>query len=186
MTKSKDKGTRAPVGEEESVHKFTDADKHRMATGVRRRMDIDHYLRMPEYKDSQLFWATSRNGDVESKIALGAQPVPKIGAAGKVFKGINDRSTDQYEIAHGVSVGKDGVSEDNYLMFMPKEAYEATFIKPLQNRNDEIRKAMGIGKPDADAVTMPGVTGLKTYAPNVGNGETGLSTIQAGEMIHDV
>ena len=45
---------------------------------------------------------------------------------------------------------------------------------------------MGIGRADAESVTMPGVTGLKTYAPNVGNGETGLSTVQGGELTHPV
>jgi hypothetical protein len=99
-----------------------------------------------------------------------------------VFKGINDRSTDQYEIAHSVSV-VDGIPEDNFLMFMPKDLYDETFISPLRARNEEISQAMGIGKPDAESVTMPGVTGLKTYAPNVGNGETGLSTRQ---LTHDV
>lgn len=185
MAKSKDKNTRAPVGEEESVHKFTNVDKSRAATGVRRRMDIDHYLAMPEYQDMQLFWATSRNGDVEAKIAAGAQPVPKQGAAGKVYKGINDRSTDEYEIAHSVSV-VDGVSEDNFLMFMPKEDYHNAFIEPNNARNREISKAMGIGKIDAESSTMPNVKGLKTYAPNVGGGERGLSTMQGGELTHDV
>ena len=186
MAKSKDKGTRAPVGEEESVHKMANPDKSRAPTGVRRRMDIDHYLRMPEYQEMQLFWATSRNGDVEAKIAAGAQPVPKLGAAGKTYKGINDRSTDEYEIAHSVSVGKDGISEDNFLMFMPKEDYHAAFIEPNNQRNQEISLAMGIGKIDAESSTMPQVKGLKTYAPNVGNGERGLSTIQGGELTHEV
>lgn len=183
MTKSKDKGTRAPVGEEESVHKFSKADKHRMATGVRRRMDISHYELMPEYREMTLFWATSKNGDQHAKIALGAIPVPKAGMSGKVYKGVNDRSEDQYETVYGVD--NEG-GENNYLMYMPKDDYFDLFIAPNRKRNQEVRLAMGIGRADAESVTMPGVTGLKTYAPNVGNGETGLSTMQGGELTHPV
>ena len=45
---------------------------------------------------------------------------------------------------------------------------------------------MGIGKADSEAVTMPSVKGLKTYAPNVGNGERGLSTRHDAGLVHDV
>lgn len=185
MSKSNDKNTRAKVGEEESVHKMVKVDQHRAATGPRLRMDISHYLAMPEYKEMRLFWATSRNGDVESWIAAGAQPVPKRGKAAKTYAGINDRQEDQYEIAHSVSV-VDGVPEDNFLMFLPEEIYHDLRVAPHQTRNMEINATMGIGKADSEAVTMPGVKGLKTYAPNVGNGERGLSTRHDAGLVHDV
>jgi hypothetical protein len=184
MSKTNDRNSREVVGEKESIHKMDGASKHRPPTGTQARMNVDRYLAMPEYQDKVLFWATSRDGDVEYKISQGAQPVPKVGVASKIYKGINDRVTDQYEIQHSVSV-IDGIPEDNYLLFMTPEDYDRVMLEPDRVRNGEIRKAMGIGRPTADSVTMPGVSGLKTYAPNVGGGLFGLS-VSRGDLTHDV
>jgi len=185
-TRNKDKTTdRKDTGEEESIHKAVDVEKNRTATGNRLRMDITHYLAMPEYKDKQLFWATSRNGDVEHWIACGAEPVPKKGRAGKTYAGINDRATDQYEIAHSVSV-IDGIPEDNFLMFMPLEDYDRANLEPLRKHQEEIDRAMGIGLVDEGDVIMDHVKGLKTYAGKIGGGKRGLSTERVQETTHNV
>jgi len=185
-TRNKDKTTdRKGTGEEESIHKFVDADKSRPATGNRLRIDYSHYLGMPKYQDMQLFLATSRNDDVEHWIACGAEPVPKVGVAGKTYAGINDRSTDEYQIYRAVSV-IDGIPEDNYLMFMPKEDYDRVKLAPLRQRQAEIDRAMGIGLVDSGDVVMSHVKGLKTYAGKIGGGKLGLSTERVQETVHDV
>ena len=179
------KNGRAEIGDKETVHKMDSQEKERLAIGYRKRMDITHYERMEKYKGMQLFWATSRNGDVEFWLEAGAKPVPKVGRAAEIYKGINDRVKDEYEIAHAVSV-IEGVPEDNYLLFLPKDEYARLKIIPKENRNREIRKAMGIGKADGDSITLPQVKGLKTYAPSVGDGKFGVDTAQVGELTHDV
>ena len=179
------KDTRAPMGEESTVNKITDAEKTRMAMGPQLRIDTSHYERMPEYQDMQLFGALS-DGDVDRWIALGAKPVPRASKAGIIYKGINDRMDSEYQIYPAVSV-VEGRPIDMFLLFMPKEEYQKYKIDPIDHRNAEIRKAMGIGKADTDGeAVMTNVKGLKTYAPNVSADTQGLDIRQGGELTHNV
>lgn len=165
--------TRAPIGEQSSVNKMTDAERSRVAIGNSLRLDVAHYLRMPEYQDKTLFWASTDKGDVDKWISLGAQPVPRKSRAAKIYKGINDRGNSEYEMVPAVAV-IEGVPIDNYLLFMTKEDYIKYRIDPKEQRNREIREAMGIGMADSEARTMPNVKGLKTYAPHVSAEHKGL------------
>jgi len=175
---------RAPIGQQSSVNKMTDQEKVRVAVKNSLRMDVDHYLRMPKYAEMQLFWASTDKGEVDKWLSLGAQPVPRETKAGKVYKGINDRINSEYEMVPAVSV-VDGIAIDNYLLFMTKEDYKTYRIDPKEARNAEIRAAMGIGKADDDARVMPSVKGLKTYAPNVSQGNTGLEVARGAEPTFD-
>jgi len=190
MTKN-DKSVRAPIGEQSSVNKMTDAEKSRVAIKTSMRLDPDHYLRMPEYQDMQLFWASTDKGEVDKWLSLGAQPVPRKAKAATIYKGINDRCNSEYEMVPAVSV-IEGIPIDNYLLFMTKEDYQKYRIDPKDARNAEIRKAMGIGKANVagaegqEGAVMPGVKGLKTYAPNVSQQSTGLEVMHGAEPTFDV
>lgn len=185
------KNTRAPIGEQSSVNKMSDAEKARVAIKTSMRLDVDHYLRMPEYQEMQLFWASTDKGEVDKWLSLGAQPVPRKTKAAKVYKGINDRCNSEYEMVPAVSV-IEGVAIDNYLLFMTKEDYQKYKIDPKEARNAEIRAAMGIGKANLDGEggqsgsVMPSVKGLKTYAPNVSGTAKGLEVAQGSEPTFDV
>jgi hypothetical protein len=181
---SKKRETRAPIGKQSSVNKMDDAEKTRMATGPQLRIDTSHYERMEEYRDMQLFGALS-DGDVDRWLALGAKPVPRVSKSSKIYKGINDRMDTEYQVYPSVSV-VEGRPVDMFLLFMPREDYKKYKIDPLEKRNEEIRHAMGIGRVDSEAVVMSNVKGLKTYAPNTGNGSTGLDVQRGGELTHDV
>lgn len=176
--------TKKPIGNESSVNKMDDAEKTRMAIGPQLRIDTHHYEMMPEYKDMQLFGALS-DGDVDRWLALGAKPVPRVSKASTIYKGINDRLQTEYQVYPAVSV-VEGRPIDMFLLFMPREDYQKFKINPLNKRNEEIRAAMGIGKVDPEARVMSNVTGLKTYAPNVGDGKKGLDVERGGELTHDV
>jgi len=178
------KETREPIGNQSSVNKMDDAEKTRMAIGPQLRIDTHHYEMMPEYEDMQLFGALS-DGDVDRWLALGAKPVPRVSKSNTIYKGINDRMDTEYQVYPAVSV-IEGRPIDMFLLFMPKEDYQKFKIDPLNKRNEEIRTAMGIGIVDEEARVMPNVKGLKTYAPNVGEGETGLNIKRGGELTHDV
>jgi len=178
------KTTRAPIGEQSEINKMTDKEKARVAIGHTKRLDADHYLRMPEYQDKVLFWALS-NGEADKWLSLGAQPVPRKTKAGKVYKGINDRINSEWEIVPSVSV-IEGTPIDAFLLFMTKEDYEMYRVNPVRNRNEEIREAMGIGVVDDDARVMPSVKGLKSYAPHVSNENRGLEVRRGGDLSHDV
>jgi len=181
---SKKRESRAPIGNQTTVNKMTDAEKTRMAIGPQLRIDTSHYEQMEDYRGMQLFGALS-DGDVDRWLALGAKPVPRVSKAGKIYKGINDRLDTEYQIYPAVSV-VDGRPVDMFLLYMPKEDYDKYKLEPLRKRNEEIKQAMGIGRIDEDSRVMSNVKGLKTYAPNVGGGETGLSTVRSGELTHDV
>jgi hypothetical protein len=175
--------TRAPIGNQSSVNKMDDAEKTRNAIGQQLRLDTRHYEMMPEYADMQLFGALS-NGDVDMWLDLGAQPVPRASKTGKIYKGINDRLDSEYQIYPAVS-HIDGNPVDMFLLFMPKEDYQKYKIDPLNKRNQEIQTAMGIGKVSEEDRVMSNVKGLKTYAPSVGDGKSGLDIQRGGEVTHD-
>lgn len=181
---SKNKNTREPIGNQSSVNKMDDAEKTRMAIGPQLRIDTRHYEMMTEYADMQLFGALS-DGDVDRWLALGAKPVPRVSKSQTIYKGINDRMSTEYQVYPAVSV-VEGRPIDMFLLFMPKEDYQKYKIDPLNLRNEQIRAAMGIGLVDEEARVMSNVKGLKTYAPNVGDGDTGLSVKRGGELTHDV
>lgn len=184
MSRHKNTMTREPIGTQTSVNKMTDTEQVRTAIGNQLRIDYTHYLRMPEYQDKQLFLAHS-NGEVDRWLALGAQPVPRVSQSQKIYKGINDRMDTEYQVYPAVSV-IDGIPVDAFLLFIDKDEYHRLKIAPLQNRNAEIERAMGIGKADEGGAVMPQVKGLKTYAPNVSSDATGLQIRRGGELVHDV
>jgi len=178
------KETREPIGNQTSVNKMDDAEKTRMAIGPQLRIDTHHYEMMPEYADMQLFGALS-DGDVDRWLALGAKPVPRVSKSNTIYPGINDRMDTEYQVYPAVSV-VEGRPIDMFLLFMPKEDYQKFKIDPLNKRNQEISEAMGIGKVDEEARVMPHVQGLKTYAPDTGDGTTGLNIKRGGDLMHDV
>ncbi len=178
------KETRSTIGNQSSVNKMDDAEKTRMAIGPQLRIDTHHYEVMSEYKDMQLFGALS-DGDVDRWLALGAKPVPRVSKSSVIYKGINDRLDTEYQVYPAVSV-VEGRPIDMFLLYMPREDYQKFKINPLNKRNEEIRSAMGIGRVDEESRVMSNVKGLKTYAPNVGDGDTGLSIKRGSELTHDV
>tara|TARA_R110000868_G_scaffold142824_4_gene360354 strand:- start:587 stop:1138 length:552 start_codon:yes stop_codon:yes gene_type:complete len=179
-----DKQQRAPISTQTSVNKMTDTEQVRTAIGAQKRIDYEHYLRMPEYKDKQLFLAHS-NGDVDRWLALGAQPVPRVSKSTTIYKGINDRMDTEYQVYPSVSV-IDGLPIDAFLLFMEVDEYHRLKVAPLQNRQQELDKAMGIGKASDSVADMGHVKGLKTYAPNVASDTVGLQIRRGGELQHDV
>jgi hypothetical protein len=165
------------------------AEEIRAATGKQMRLDWAHYRRMPQYDGFTLFGCNDENGEVDSWLQLGAEPVKRKAKSRKIFPGINDKSTSEYEY---VEVGKDdsGNAIKCYLLFIPDERYYELKIKPQRDRNQAIRQSMGMGEMDNDGQgkVMPNVKGIRTYAPNttvngesVGDGHRGLNT----EVTHE-
>ena len=180
----KNKETRANIGNQSSVNKMDDDERTRLAIGPQLRIDTSHYEQMEEYRDMTLFGALS-DGDVDRWLALGAKPVPRTSKSSVIYPGINDRMQTEYQVYPAVSV-VEGRPIDMFLLYMPKEDYRKCKIDPLDKRNAEIRDAMGIGRVDEESRVMSNVKGLKTYAPNTGNGSTGLDVQRGGEITHDV
>jgi len=172
--KDGDKNIRAPIGEEKSVNKLSQTEKIRLAMGKQTRLDASFYERLPEYQDMQLFWENDTDGAVEKWLELGAQPVPRKSRSVKSYEGITDSSVSQWEVRQV------GAGVKCYLMFMPADEYQALRIDPKEARNAELTQAMGIGKVSEDARVMPGVKGIKTYAPNLPTGGG-----RGFEQIHD-
>lgn len=184
ILKNANKDIRAPIGEESSVNKMSQEERVRMAMGAQTRLDASFYERLPEYQGMQLFWENNVDGAIEKWLQLGAGLVPRRTKSLKQYKGFTDQSQSEYEC---VSVGsnKDGGSMMAYLLFMPAEEYHALRIAPKEARNQEIMKALGVGKSNTgDQKVMPNVTGLKTYAPNLPTGGRGIDVEQLPET-HD-
>ncbi len=172
------KNTRAPIGEETTVNKLSQSEKVRMATGKQLRLDASFYQRLPEYKDKTLFWENDEDGAVERWLHLGAELVPRKSKSLKHFKGFTDRTESEWEcVPVGSKTG--GQPLLCYLLFMPEKDYHSLRIEPKEVRNKEILDAMGIGKAPEESRTMPTVTGIKTYAPNLPTGGKGF------EQTHD-
>ncbi len=149
-------------------------DKVRPVLGKSKRLDASFYQGLPEYADKTLFWCNELDGEMERWFEVGAEPVPKRTRATKTFKGINDNTSNEWEFK---TVGSDegGNPIRCYLLVMDAEEYHSVKIAPLIQRQKEISDAMGIGKADEQARVMPNVKGLRTYAPNLPDGGTGLS-----------
>lgn len=178
--KNANKNLRAPIGEE-STYKMTDAEKIRAATGKQRRLDASHYERMPEYQGMQLFYCSDEHGEVDTWLGLGARPVPRRSKSREVFAGINDKGSSEWEYTV-VDKDKSGNEIRNYLLFIPAELYQKYKLDPQRQRNNEIKARLQSGIINDESPPMPGVTGLKTYAPEVGAHQRGLQT----ETTHDV
>lgn len=177
--KNANKDIRQPVGMEESVHKMSESERIRLATGKQARLDASFYASMPEYRDKQLFWENDIDGQVEKWLHLGAELVPRRNKSLKHFEGFTDKSDSQWEC---VPTGADGNGGQmmTYLLFMDKDEYQRLRIDPKNARNKEITNQLGIGVSQADGPVMPNVKGLKTYAPNLPTGGRGF------EQEHDV
>ncbi len=177
--KNQDKNIREPVGEEADINKLSQSEKIRMATGKQLRLDASFYSRLPEYKDMTLFWEEDLNGAVERWLHIGAQLVPRKSKSLQSFKGFTDRPESEWEC---VPVGSDhaGRTLMNFLLFMPAEEYHALRVAPKEARNQEILDALGAGKSQNEDRVMPGVSGIRTYAPNNPTG-----TGQGFEQTHE-
>lgn len=181
-----------PIGEQPDSNKTTSldmspAEQQQIAMGKSLRMDVSHYLRMPEYQDKTLFWASTEGGDLERWLSLGAQPVRRVNRAGRIFKGLNDHQNTEYEKVENVSEGAGGRPVDNILLFLPDDDYERLRVEPNRNRNKEIARSMGMGHiPDGANPNMPGVTGLRSYAPYVDSAKTqkGVAVGVGEEITH--
>ncbi|NOY72207.1 MAG: hypothetical protein GXP14_07490 [Gammaproteobacteria bacterium] len=183
------KNIRSPIGAETSHHKMSKAEEIRIATGKQKRIDWDHYTRLPEYEGMRLFGCNDEDGELNSWFQLGAEPVKRQGKSRKTFAGINDTSASEYEYVE-VGVNQYGNPIKCYLLFIPEKRYLELKIEPQNARNQAIRDSMGMGvmNNDGQGKIMPNIKGLQTYAPNtsvngekVGSGHRGLST----EMKHD-
>jgi hypothetical protein len=187
--KNENKNIRSELGAEESPHKMSKSEEIRVATGKQMRLDWSHYRRLPEYDGFTLFGCNDENGEVDSWLQLGAEPVKRRAKSRKIFPGLNDKSTSEYEY---VEVGKDeaGNPIKCYLLSMPEERYHELKIGPQNTRNQAIRESMGMGVMDNDGQgkVMPHIGGIRTYAPKtevngrqVGDGHRGLNT----EVTHE-
>ena len=170
--KGENKNIRAPIGEESSVNKLSQDAKIRMAMGRQMRLDSSFYEQLPEYLDMQLFRENDTDGAVEKWLHLGAELVPRKSKSLKHFKGFGDQSQSEWECT---PVGTDDTGRTIlcYLLFMPKEDYQALRIDPKKQRNGEILEALGMGRSQAEGAVMSNVKGIRTYAPNnpVGTGK---------------
>jgi len=178
--KEEGKDIRPEIGTQPDVNKMSEQDKVRAATGKQPVLDASHYQRLPEYKDKTLFWCSDENGEVDRWFSLGAQPVKRRSKSQIIYPGINDQGgTSEYEYKV-VDKDKSGNPIKNYLLFMDKDEYHKYRIQPNIDKNETILRSMRAGQLNNDgAAVMPGVKGLKTYAPNAGSGQ-GL------ELTHDV
>jgi len=177
--KEQNKNIRPPIGEEKDINKLSKADKIRMATGKQLRLDVSFYSRLPEYENMTLFLEEDRNGAVERWLHIGASLVPRRSKSLVSFKGFTDRPESEWAC---FPVGSDeaGNTLMNFLMFMPKEEYYALRIAPKEARNKEILEALGHGRVAEGERVMPGVSGIRTYAPNNPSG-TGKGFEQSHE-----
>ncbi len=185
MSKSANKNVREPIGEQTGVNKMTDDDKARLSFGHQKRMDVDHYIQMDEYKNKKLFFQHIQTGEADKWISLGAEPVRRMAKSSKLYKGINDREESEYHTVRAVSV-VDGQPIDAVLLCMDPIDYQKYRIDPKEARNEEIREAMGIGKVTEDSKVMSNTKGLKTYAPYTSGDNTGLEIERSGQILHDV
>lgn len=182
--KNTNKSIRQPINEQESVNKMTDAEKVRVATGKQARLDVDHYLRDPQYAGMTFFLCSTEDGDVDRWLGLGARPIPRKSKATQVYKGLNDNIASEWAVFPGVGVDHAGNSVANYLLMLPEDEYHKLRVQPKLDRNKAILDALGQGKITEESKAMPQVTGLKTYAPTLPDGGKGLS--QEQEHTYDV
>jgi len=177
--KKQNKDIRPEIGAQDDVNKMSEKDKIRAATGKQPVLDPSYYLTLPEYKDKTLFYCSDEHGEVDRMLSLGAQPVPRRSKSAKIFKGINDQVTGEWE-SKVVDKDKAGNPIRNYLLFMDKDDYHKYRIQPNVDKNEAILQSMKIGVANTEASVMPGVKGLKTYAPlTTAGGDKGL------EITHD-
>ena len=176
------KNIRAPIGQEENINKMSQKDRVRMAMGKQATLDLSFYNSLPEYQGKTLFWENDQNGQVEKWLQLGAELVKRRSSAQKEFKGVTDKSLSEWESR---PVGPDGSGGKlvAYALSLDSDDYHALRIAPKEARQEEIMEALGAGKANLTEKVMPGVTGLKTYAPNLPTGGKGLEII---EKTHDI
>jgi hypothetical protein len=178
--KQENKNLRPEIGAQAEVNKMSETDKIRALTGKQKVLDPSHYQAMPEYKDKTLFYCSDENGEVDRMLSAGAQPVPRKSKSATAYKGINDQVSSEWEFKV-VDKDKAGNPIRNYLLFMDKDDYYNYRIKPNDDRNAAIMQTMKMGQLNSNEAVMPGVKGLKTYAPNTtAGGDRGL------EVTHDV
>lgn len=178
--KQENKNIRPEIGTQSDVNKMSETDKIRALTGKQKVLDPSHYQAMPEYKDKTLFYCSDENGEVDRMLSAGAKPVPRRSKSTQVYKGINDQVSNDYEFKV-VDKDKAGNPIRNYLLFMNKDEYYRCRIKPNEDRNEAIMKTMKMGQLNSSEKVMPGVTGLRTYAPKTTEGgDNGL------EITHEV
>jgi hypothetical protein len=134
--------------------------------GRSKRLDADKYLE--KYPEMQLMWINDLSGDVQRWIDEGAEPVPVLSKATKVFEGITDKAESKWVRSIG---GDDGMGGHFwvYLLMVNPEIYDEVKLAPQRARQELIRRAMKIG---SDSSAMDG-TGprLPTYAPNLPTGD---------------
>lgn len=177
--KQANKNIRAEIGTQPDVNKMSEKDKIRAATGKQPVLDPSYYLTLPEYKDKTLFYCSDEHGEVDRMLQLGAKPVPRRSKSTEIFKGINDEVSNEWEFKV-VDKDKAGNPIRNYLLFMDKDEYHKYRIQPNIDKNETIMQSMRVGKLNSQERVMPGVTGLRTYAPKTTEGgENGL------EITHD-
>lgn len=136
--------------------------------GRSRRLDADKYLE--KYPEMQLMWINDLSGDVQRWIDEGAEPVPVLSKATKVFEGITDAIDSKWVRSVG---GDDGMGGHFwvYLLMVSPEIYDEVKLAPQRARQELIRRAMKIG---ADPSGIVGGIQLPTYAPNLPTGDRGL------------
>jgi len=164
MSKNDNKDIRSPIGQEADEHKFSDAEKMRIATGRQGVLSADYYIHLPEYKDMAWRWVHYSTGDVDRALDLGMLMTHKRKDRIAAPKGLHGENTSEWERKAVGSV--DGKPEYAYLMHMPKDEYQKYFLQPNIDRNAEIDRAMGLGEISAEDKAVGG--GLKTYAGKIG------------------
>ena len=137
--------------------------------GRSKRLDADKYLEA--HPEMQLMWINDLSGDVQRWIDEGAEPVPVLSKASKVFEGITDKVDSKW--VRGIG-GDDGMGGHFwvYLLMIDPKTYDEVKLAPQRARQELIRRAMKIG---SDGSAMDG-TGprLPTYAPNLPTGDRGV------------
>ena len=162
------KNIRQPIDVERADGNMSNSERQRMAVGRQQRLSLDFYINHSDYVGKTLFWELDQDGKVERWLHLGASLVPRMSKTIGHWKGFTDRLENEWEcIPVGEKVG--GGTLMQYALSLPDDEYFNLRIKPMQERNAEIQRAMGVGVEQGEAV-MPEATGIRTYSPELTEG----------------
>ena len=145
--------------------------KIRPQMGQQLKMDITPYIEA--HPDKQLMLINDLDGDVQRWLDAGAEPVPAKLASRKTFKGLTDRSESEWVRFVG-GTAQTGEVYYVYCLMMDPVLYREYKHAPIQQRQEDIKVAMGRGRTDqTGGEALAGGGDVQTYAANLptGSGE---------------
>lgn len=135
-----------------------------------RQMRLDSTVYEKEHPNKKLMKIPDDSPEFHWWLQNGAEPVPRITASTKVFKGLNDKFESEW-VSWPSGQKKDGSLQLTYLLMVDPDTYDQLVTIPEENRMAEISKAMRLGA-NASGLEghLPGGGGIQTYAPNLPTG----------------